>query len=364
MFRKPMTFGLALFLTVCGGARADEVEALPSAVEIISEVLEESGIAAARVHFYEILKKRNECEVDADSLVTLGKSLQENGDFEKAEAVYAMALGAFPESTWLYRQIATARFAAGDEVGSLESMETMNKVDDERALETFLAGDHPQLLQTAEEVIQAHLDATGGLAAWRAIESIEARVGGYDSRGRLFRMVRQYKKPLKYRQQVEGSGRAMVTDGTRVWRVIDEGWTELEDVAFTHMASAGGWFLDPDLYGVTYEMLGFEFFHDAPVYRLRRTYATGREEELIFSADQGYLTEIYSVYPRDAPVMYSHASLWDYRPAGNVMVPYVFIRSMGSLGPPHGIVVEDVKINQPLDDSLFTPPSEDTDGGG
>jgi hypothetical protein len=102
-------------------------------------------------------------------------------------------------------------------------------------------------------------------------------------------------------------------------------------------------------------MLGFEVFHDAPVYRLRRTFADGRQEELLFSAEKGYLTEIYSEYPVDGPVMKSYASLWDYQEAGKVEIPHVFIRNVGPLGPPHGVVIEKVVINPPLDDSLFAP---------
>lgn len=358
MTRCSIAFGVLVFV-FCLGAGAGEFDPLPSAVTIVEEVLESSGIEAARTRFDEMLKARIEYEFDGNAFVALGKSLQSSGDFDQAEAVYAMTLAAFPEITWLHRRIAATRFAAGDVAGSLESMETMNTADDARSLEEYLAGDHPKLMQTAEEVIQAHLDATGGPDAWRAVETMEAAVGGYDSRGRLFRIIRQYKRPHKYRQHVEGSGRAMVTDGNRVWRVTDEGWSEIDDVAFTYMASAGGWFLDPEQPGVEYEMLGFEFFRDAPAYRLRRTYATGREEELIFSAEHGYLTEVYSPYPGDTPVMYSYASFWDYRPAGDVKVPYVFIRSVGALGPPHGIVVESVAVNVPLADSLFFPPSSE-----
>jgi hypothetical protein len=40
---------------------------------------------------------------------------------------------------------------------------------------------------------------------------------------------------------------------------------------------------------------------------------------------------------------------------GNVEIPYVFIRNVGPLGPPHGLVIEKVVINPPLDDSLFAP---------
>ena len=287
--------------------------------------------------------------------------MQQEGEFEKAVAVYAMAAEAFPEATWIQRRIAATHFASGDEAAAIETMEALNSLDDQKSLEEYLAADHPKILETTAEVIAAHLEATGGADAWRKIRTMEVTLSGHDSRGKLFRLVRQYKRPLHYRQQVEGSGRAMVTDGTRVWRVSDEGWKEIEDTAFTYMASVDGWFLDPEASGVEYQMLGFEIFHDAPVYRLRRTFANERTEELIFSAENGYLTETFSEYPWGRAVMYSYASHWDYREHGGIKLPHVFIRNVGQLGPPHGVVVEKVAVNLPLDNALFSPPL-DADG--
>jgi hypothetical protein len=39
-----------------------------------------------------------------------------------------------------------------------------------------------------------------------------------------------------------------------------------------------------------------------------------------------------------------------------IKIPFVFIRNVGPLEPPHGGVVEEVRINVPLDDALFLPP--------
>jgi hypothetical protein len=54
--------------------------------------------------------------------------------------------------------------------------------------------------------------------------------------------------------------------------------------------------------------------------------------------------------------MKSFKSLWNYREVNGVKIPFVFMRNMGSLEPPHGGVYEDVRVNVPLDDSLFLPP--------
>jgi hypothetical protein len=50
-------------------------------------------------------------------------------------------------------------------------------------------------------------------------------------------------------------------------------------------------------------------------------------------------------------------SHWNYRDVSGVKTPFVFMRNMGFLEPPHGGVVEEVHINVPLDDKLFLPPN-------
>jgi len=70
------------------------------------------------------------------------------------------------------------------------------------------------------------------------------------------------------------------------------------------------------------------------------------------------LTEIRSDYIQSWPFMKSFLTQWNYKEVEGIKIPFVFIRNVGSLEPPHGGVVEEVRINVPLDDALFIPPDQ------
>ena len=65
--------------------------------------------------------------------------------------------------------------------------------------------------------------------------------------------------------------------------------------------------------------------------------------------------EHFAIDVQGQPFMKSFKSLWNYREIEGLKIPYVFIRNFGTSEPPHGGVVEKVKINMPLDEALFIP---------
>lgn len=90
-----------------------------------------------------------------------------------------------------------------------------------------------------------------------------------------------------------------------------------------------------------------------PGFHVRRIWPDGKEDLLYFSALSGLLTAIRTEYPLLAQSWFSY---WDFRDLGGIRVPFVHIRSIGEVGPPHGLVLQSVEINVPLPDSLFFPP--------
>ncbi|MBN2432414.1 MAG: hypothetical protein JXQ27_13140 [Acidobacteria bacterium] len=125
------------------------------------------------------------------------------------------------------------------------------------------------------------------------------------------------------------------------------------------MGRLDNWMLDYAENGIALDFLGVTSLDGPPLYRVRRTYPDGFEEDLLFSASTSMLAEIYSDYTAVLPFMKSYFSLWDYRTVGGIKLPHVFIRNVGPLGPPHGGVLVDVKVNVPLADSLFVPPDRE-----
>jgi len=347
---------LSILLIACGLVWAQqEQQDLPSAAAEVERALRDGGIEAATARFRELILQRANFSLDAHEFVTLGRKLVLEGDPAYAVQILELAAEEF-EDSWLLQQVlAQACFANGDEAGSTEHVQNMQDIRDRANLADFIAQNQGNLARTADEVIRRHVDATGGEEAWRGINTMIVTFCAHGG-GREFRQVRMYKRPHFYRQGVEGSNQFTATDGERVWRVGPDGWTQIEGNAYIRMGSMDGGFIDYLRSDISYELIGLDMIDSSPVYHVKRAFSDGFEQDLFFSVESGLLTEILSEYVQGSPFMYSYMSYWHYRDVGGVKIPYVFIRNVGSLGPPHGGVVEEVQINVPLDDALFMPP--------
>jgi len=211
------------------------------------------------------------------------------------------------------------------------------------------------LAKTAEEVLARSIEATGGGKAWEAVNTMVVVFSVQSTSGEQRRMVRMYKRPMLYRQGLEGSENFNSTDGTTCWDINGGKWEVIEN-AFLPLASMNQWLMGYEAFGISYRLMGFDYVNGSPVYVLRRTFRDGGIQDLYFSAITNLLTEIRSDYVQNRPFMKSFQSFWNYRDVNGVKIPFVFIRNLGSLEPPHGGVVEEVRVNVPLDDKLFLPP--------
>lgn len=331
-------------------------EVKQSAAAMLERAIGEHGIDGARARFRELLAGKDEYLFDASEFDELGKRLLDAGAAPEAVAVMEMAAELFPDEGSLLRRLAGAYFKAGEAESSLKTMHEVRSLEERAVLAEFLDRYRGDLAATAEEVIEKHIEAVGGREALEGVQTMVVKFSVNSTRGKFTTIVRSYKRPLFYRQEVLGSGGFIATDGVTVWRVTGDAWMEIEQDSYKRMASIDGYFIDFADRGITYDFAGVEILEGAPVYHLKRTFWDGYVQDLFFSVEYGYLTEIRSEYPDGDPVMLSYMSLWDYRDVGGIKIPHVFIRNVGQLGPPHGGVVEEVRINEPLDDGLFVEP--------
>ena len=353
-----VTVLIAVFATL--GVFAQEESTKESAAAVIEQVLNEKGIDAAKAKFFLLkTKKENYSFIEAE-FTALGNKLLQAGRPQDAVAVLEMGVKLYPDSVYVYWLMAAAHYAAGNSEQSIEVIDKMKSMRDEAALADFLKKNESKLATTAEEVIERHIEATGGREAWKAVKTMVMVLRVQSTGGQQTRLIRMYKRPLFYRQGLESSGQFTATDGESVWNVSDKGWKEMEGDSnpYIRMASIDNWFIDYSTKGVSYTFIGLEYLESSPVYHLRRTFWDEYQQDLFFSALTNLLTEIKTDYVQMMPFMKSYYSLWNYREIEGIKIPYVFIRNVGSLGPPHGGVVEEVKINVPLDDALFMPPKD------
>lgn len=227
---------------------------------------------------------------------------------------------------------------------------------DREVAEAYRQENEGRLPNSVEEVFARHMEAAGGTEAFDTIQTMVLRFTAHGTSGTIGELVRYHKKPLRYRQQMLGSARAGVTDGDRVWWAGSDGWEEAEnEPGYIALASMDNYVMDPDRVGIRHEFIGVAALDGDPGFHIRRIWPHGQEDLLFFSAVSGLLTGVQSAYPLMAQSWFSY---WDYRDLGGLHLPFVLIRSIGDLGPPHGLVLKSVEINVPLPDSLFLPPEE------
>lgn len=337
---------------------AQEETAKKSAATIIEQALDDMGIEATKAKFFLLKAQKDAYSFVEDEFLTLSNRLLQADRYKEAASILEMAAELFPQSINLHRLLATSYYKDGYTERSFASIKKMRSIRDGAMLGDFITKNEGKLASTTEEVIERHIEASGGEAAWNTVKTMVMELSTHSTSGESITLVRMYKRPHLFRQGVKGSNRFSTTDGERVWNVRDNEWQEIQSKIkpYIPVASMDNWLIDYAAKGISYALIGLEFLNDSPVYHLRRTFRDGRTQELYFSALSNLLTEIRSDYIEPWPFMMSYFSLWNYREVEGIKIPFVTIRNVGPLGPPHGAVIEDVKINIPLDDDLFLPP--------
>jgi hypothetical protein len=335
-------------------SRAQESdETAQSAAAVLEQVIEESGAGAVAAKYNELKSNEEQYVFDATEFIRLGHRLLQEDRVPEAVAILEITVERFPDARWSYFLMATAYFRAGLPDLAIENQIKRQVAQEKTQLEEFLKTSGDSLATTAEEVIEKHIKAIGGLESISKVRTMVVKFGINDTNGKTMSLVRHYKRPAFYRQEVVGSGRFIATDGETTWSVEDGEWTESDEPWYRRVGRIDDFFTDYADHGLTYTFAGVEILNHTPVYRLMRTFWDGVSEDLFFSIETGYLTEVRSEYPQSYPMMLSYMSFWDYRDVGGIKIPHVFIRNVGPLGPPHGGVLQDIQVNVSLDDSLF-----------
>jgi hypothetical protein len=353
-----MTVGIFIFTSF--GLCAQESSEKESAATVIERVLEEIGIEGAKAKFFLIKTQKESYVFREEEFRALGERFLKSGRPHVAVTIFEMAVEIFPHSANAHNLLAASFYAAVDNENSLNNLIKMRSIRDAAFLAEYVKNNQDIIAHTAEEVIERHTEAIGGRKAWQKVKTMVVIFSIQSSGGEQTRISRMYKRPLFYRQGVEGSNRFRATDGESVWTVSGTTWKKNEEnpEPYLRMISMDNWFMDYAAKGISYTFIGLEYFNGSPVYHLRRTFWDGFQQDLYFSAVSNLLTEIKSDYVQIQPFMKSYLSLWNYREVDGIKIPFVFIRSVGSMEPPHGGLVEEVKINVPLNDSLFIPPKD------
>ncbi|TLZ33998.1 MAG: outer membrane lipoprotein-sorting protein [Gammaproteobacteria bacterium] len=227
----------------------------------------------------------------------------------------------------------------------------------------------PQLPKlTAAQIAERNAQARGGLAAWRAVQTIQVSglldAGGRNNARLPYTLL--MKRPHYQRVAIEFAGQTalQVYDGQNGWKLRPflnrndvELLSEEERQSVVHQSDVDGPLIDYAVKGSTLELEGTEMVEGRANYRLKLTTQDGYARR-IWVDGKTFLESKIEGNPRrfDGKMRRVESYLRDYRKVNGVLFPFVSETWVEGARQTRKMTVEKVALNPPLEDHLFAKP--------
>ena len=224
--------------------------------------------------------------------------------------------------------------------------------------------------QTADEVIESYINATGGLDVITAVQSYEIK--GNMKMGNMDIPFTVYlKKPMKALLEVNFQGKSMkqAYDGTTAWTInpfagsedpekMDEGQTK----RMQNMADMDGALVNYSEKGSTVELIGKEELEGTEVYNLKLTDKDGDITNYYIDAESYFILKEASKTKVEEKEVNSETLYSDYRDVNGIMHPFAMeVESDANPMGTQNIVMDEMKQNVEIDDNIFVMPEKTED---
>jgi outer membrane lipoprotein-sorting protein len=223
----------------------------------------------------------------------------------------------------------------------------------------------PAAAQTVDEVIAKNVEAHGGLAKLRAIQSIRMTGRMVVGPGMEAPLVMEVKRPKSVRTEFTFQGMTGVSayDGKTGWQIMPFGGKtdpepipaeQLKDVE--EQADFEGALVDYKAKGHQVELLGKESVEGAECYKLKLTRKGGDIVYIYIDTDSNLEIKAEGKRTIRGTEVEYESSLGDYKEVGGVMFAHVI--ESGAKGSPQRqkLIIEKVEINPTIDDARFKMP--------
>ena len=229
------------------------------------------------------------------------------------------------------------------------------------AVAGHLAAAQSPALPTSREIVERHLAAIGGAAAYKAVQSMHAKgtlsmtAQGIAGDIEVF-SARPNKQLL--RTNIPGLGRIETGfDGKIGWSIDPAtGATLLAGRQLAEMVD-DAWF-DSPLYLPEHikdlAVVGRETFDDRPAYRLKVTLASGNEQFDFFDVETGLQLGTESRRETQLGVAPITSLVRDYKPFGKLKLPTTLVQKM--LGFEHQVKLTSYEFNTVTPETFVIPP--------
>ncbi len=221
-------------------------------------------------------------------------------------------------------------------------------------------------LPSVEELVARNLEARGGLAKIRAVNSIRLTGRMTIGPGIEAPTTLEMKRPSKMRLELtfQGQTATQVYDGQAGWQVMPfQGHKdpqpltadELKDAA--EQADMDGPLADYKAKGNTIELLGREPVDGKDAYKLRLTLKNGKVQALYLDASSSLEIKGESMRRVQGVQLETEQRIGDYRSVEGLLIPHSFETEAKGRPEKQKITIERVELNVPLDDARFTMPA-------
>ena len=221
---------------------------------------------------------------------------------------------------------------------------------------------------TAEQVIEKNLAARGGLAAWRAVQTLtfEGTLDAGGTKEHPLPFVLKLKRPHKSRLEIvfKDQTSVQVYDGTQGWKVRPflnrgdvEPYTAAEQASAAAADELDGPLVDYAAKGTKVSLVGTEKIEGHPAYRLRLTSGAGLQRNLWIDASTFLETRIdgepriLDGKPHKVWIYYR-----DFQTDHGLATPRLLETAVDGVKATHKMQIAKVSVNDKLDDALFQKP--------
>lgn len=219
-----------------------------------------------------------------------------------------------------------------------------------------------------DQIITKYLEARGGLARLKAIQTlrIRSRVGDVE-----FPAVTEWKRPMRYRRQTDFFGVAYIDafDGGAGWSInpfagAGGGYKEPQPMNPEDLKAAG---LEADLDGPLVDWrakghqaayLGQEEMDGDPVHKLQVTLKDGDQVTYYLDADTCLALKTVTRRTVRGTDVVLETTFGNYAPEGGVMFPRLIESGPRGSTTRNRVTITEVRINEPIPDDRFSLPAK------
>lgn len=220
--------------------------------------------------------------------------------------------------------------------------------------------------QTVDEIVARHVEARGGAAAWRAVETVEYAGSMEVGKGMSVPFRLQLKRPHKARIEFDFAGSTAIQtyDGKQGWKLLPfRGQTEASPLTEAELAVAAsqaeieGPLMGYAAKGHSLELMGRETVEGRETYKLALTLRGGGTRWLYLDAASGLEAVVEAPHRLRTEEKRLRTHYRDYRRVGSVTIPHVLESRIEGAPYSHKLTITSVQLGRPIADARFARPT-------